>query len=79
MYEAAHKGFAHRHNPDGSFDSICTQCFHTIATAVAEAEFHVAETTHNCTGFHLIEIMHRTGYDRRPNRSRQPAPIESRH
>jgi hypothetical protein len=75
--QKARTTFAHRHNPDGSFDSICAQCFETLATESTEAELLAAESAHECKGFDLGQMMHQTGRERRPNRSRQSAPGQS--
>jgi hypothetical protein len=64
MVQASRIAFPHRRNPNGSFDSICTQCFRTIATAAAETELKAAESAHKCFGFDLCEILHRTGRER---------------
>ncbi len=40
--------FPHRHNKDGSFDSICTKCFATIASAQIDAELAVYDRKHVC-------------------------------
>jgi hypothetical protein len=40
--------FPHRHNRDGSFDSICTKCFVTIASAQTDAELAVYDKKHIC-------------------------------
>lgn len=40
--------FAHRHNRDRSFDSICLRCFRTAATRQSEAELAVEERRHVC-------------------------------
>jgi hypothetical protein len=40
--------FLHRANPDGTFDSICMICFHTIANAVQEDSLADAEAVHQC-------------------------------
>ena len=40
--------FSHRHNPDGSFDSICKLCFVTIASSNLEEELAIAEAKHEC-------------------------------
>jgi hypothetical protein len=45
--------FPHRRNRDGTFDSICGQCFQTVATKATEAELHVAEKDHECKGLEL--------------------------
>lgn len=38
----------HRHNSDGSFDSICPNCAITIATATNEADLRRVEAAHEC-------------------------------
>ncbi|MEK6397208.1 MAG: hypothetical protein V4734_03910 [Terriglobus sp.] len=43
--------FSHRRNPDHTFDSICHQCFRTIATETVEAELKQHEVSHNCVRF----------------------------
>lgn len=40
--------FAHRKNPDGSIDSICTTCFQTIASEDSAGELIVHEERHSC-------------------------------
>lgn len=43
--------FSHRRNSDHTFDSICHQCFRTIATETVEAELKQYEVRHNCVRF----------------------------
>ena len=40
--------FAHRHNLDGTWDSICPTCFFTIATELTEEGLFVQELDHDC-------------------------------
>ena len=40
--------FPHRHNKDGSLDSICTTCFATTASAQIDAELAVYDRKHIC-------------------------------
>lgn len=40
--------FARRPNSDGTTDSICKNCFTTIATSTREFELAQAEKTHAC-------------------------------
>jgi hypothetical protein len=40
--------FAHRSNRNGTTDTICRQCFATVATATWEAELERAERLHAC-------------------------------
>jgi hypothetical protein len=41
-------GYAHRLNDDGTFDSICLHCFHTVTTASSEPELVFGEAQHSC-------------------------------
>jgi hypothetical protein len=50
-YARAH--FPHRHNPDGSFDSICIECLQTIATRIEEVDLAQQESVHICDEFSL--------------------------
>lgn len=40
--------FAHRCNVDGTFDSICLFCFHTVGTTSTEPELQICEDRHEC-------------------------------
>ncbi|HKF50278.1 MAG TPA: hypothetical protein VKB38_23150 [Terracidiphilus sp.] len=40
--------FTHRDNGDGTFDSICWECFTTIATANCEGDLEKPEQSHAC-------------------------------
>jgi hypothetical protein len=40
--------FPHRHNDDGSFDSICTECLETVATNEDETKLRVYELVYVC-------------------------------
>ena len=40
--------FAHRENRDGTFDSICRECFATVATTRHEPDLAKAERAHTC-------------------------------
>ena len=40
--------FIHRINQDGSIDSICRDCFLTIATALSRSELEYEERQHVC-------------------------------
>jgi hypothetical protein len=48
----------HRINPNGTFDSICTLCFQTIATRERELDLVEDEKDHICVpGFlNLVEV-----------------------
>jgi hypothetical protein len=40
--------YPHRRNRDGSFDSICLNCFATLATAKTEADLLELDKRHIC-------------------------------
>ena len=42
--------FPHRHNPDGTFDSICPWCFLTVSAKRNETELAGDESNHVCYG-----------------------------
>ena len=45
--------FVHRHNSDGSYDSICTKCDATAASAGKEEALSSSESAHVCDPFAL--------------------------
>jgi hypothetical protein len=47
-----------RSNPDGSWDSICLECFLTIATAEHEAELADREANHICKDLDTSPTSH---------------------
>jgi hypothetical protein len=47
--------YSHRHNANGSYDSICLVCFATIATTQTKPEFAVYDEKHVCNQFLLSE------------------------
>lgn len=47
--------FPHRLNADGTFDSICPKCFHTVATGRPEA-IALIEKQHSCSGLEELAI-----------------------
>ena len=48
MVEDTGMPFPHRVNSDGTIDSICDQCFATIATSSLESDLASLEATHIC-------------------------------
>jgi hypothetical protein len=48
--------FPHRFNKDGSFDSICTLCHLTVATAKIEAELSQHERVHVCNAIRMYQV-----------------------
>jgi hypothetical protein len=47
--------YPHRRNSDGTFDSICTKCFLTVAHRRAEAELAAIEEAHICNSAFLAD------------------------
>jgi hypothetical protein len=47
--------FWQSHNRDGSWESICTKCHQTVASAATEDELSVIEQSHNCGTGHYTE------------------------
>ncbi len=74
MAEASRTVFPHRYNADGSFDSICSECFRTVATASTEDLLEAEEKAHpdRCKGFSFTELYRRTEDERHPGRSIWP-------
>ncbi len=49
MIDQTGTGFVHRHNQqDGSWDTICTGCFITVATEQDECRLQKHELIHRC-------------------------------
>lgn len=46
MDQASTGQFVHRENRDGTYDSICRECFATVATAGKEERLAEAEKAH---------------------------------
>jgi hypothetical protein len=40
--------FSHRYNPDGTWRSICPECYKTVTESREEADLKRAEDTHVC-------------------------------
>ena len=49
--------FAHRHNPNGSWDSICPRCHLTIASSENEADLQAVEQSHDCDEFAMKRYL----------------------
>jgi hypothetical protein len=52
----SHAKFPHRHNSDGSYDSICTACFATVASVKDEELLRTHEAVHVCDPVNLYRI-----------------------
>jgi hypothetical protein len=50
--------FSHRHNRDGSHDSICVKCFATIATERIEEMLAESEQKHVCRWNPMLYTKH---------------------
>ena len=59
MISSVSDKFSHRHNEDGTFDSVCRDCFMTIATANVECDLDASEKRHVCDAGILrhIEVL----------------------
>jgi hypothetical protein len=70
MTQASQTVFPHRQNADGSFDSICSECFHTIATGSTEAQLEAEESAHpsSCKGFSFTALYRRSEDERHSSR-----------
>ncbi len=53
--------FTHRRNQDGTHDSICSDCFATIATVQHERELSFKEAAHICRPIRLYQFGQRSG------------------
>jgi hypothetical protein len=57
--------FVHRVNDDGTIDSICRQCFVTVATATSASVLEGEERKHNCEPWRLDwykKLQHRENF-----------------
>jgi len=56
MASLPNANFPHRHNRDGSYDSICTLCHATVATVRKETELAEYEHSHACDPIRLYQL-----------------------
>ena len=56
MFQQFRPNFPHRLNADGSYNSICTLCRITVATAKAEKELAPHEQNHKCNPLRLYQL-----------------------
>lgn len=49
--------FPHKRNVDGTIESICGECFSTVASAGAEGELQAAENAHVCRGLKFSKVL----------------------
>jgi len=57
-------GFAHRLNEDGTIDSICLDCFITVAHANSVKGLIEGEQCHQCADNHPAASIENLGEDR---------------
>jgi hypothetical protein len=65
--------FAHRRNPDESFDSICTKCFQTVACEDSEGKLIAREEHHSCDPIYEVT---RANFDSWRSTSAEPSVKE---
>jgi len=51
-----HRAFIRRENVGGTFDSICIECFKTIAHDVSECDLDQFEDEHTCVGVERVRF-----------------------
>jgi hypothetical protein len=51
--------FPHRHNSDGSYDSICAECYATVAKVQSEGDLAEHESAHVCQPVDQYQASHR--------------------
>jgi hypothetical protein len=56
MLPTTSQKFPHRHNLDGSYDSICIACLATVATVRCEEQLPRVESAHVCDPIRLYQI-----------------------
>jgi hypothetical protein len=56
MQESSRPRFHHRRNLNGTHDSICPDCYLTIASTVQEFELSEHESAHVCDPVQLYQI-----------------------
>jgi hypothetical protein len=56
MLDSRNAHYPHRHNYDGSFDSICRICFVTVARSWDETSLERYEENHYCEWWDLVNF-----------------------
>lgn len=62
-----------RENADGTFDSICLNCFQTIGSVTTQGALIESERLHTCSGQNPF-ALHRQDGGERVSRSQGPDP-----
>jgi hypothetical protein len=55
--------FPHKRKVDGTFESFCSECFSTVASADAECELQIVEEAHVCKGLNLSIVLRPLDHD----------------
>ena len=51
--------YPHRRNEEGSYDSICRECFATVVRGKEESELSAYEEAHICDPIHMLSDLAR--------------------
>ena len=78
MFTQSSPNFPHRHNINGYYDSICTTCHLTIASARSEAQLDDYERKHTCNPIRLYQDVYKRQL-RSHRLLRLPAHSRNRH
>ncbi len=68
----------HRHNDNGTFDSICKRCFLTIASVRDEQQLAPFERAHACNPIRLYQLQNGLRFSTprfTPSRNRRSIPV----
>lgn len=65
--------FTHRHNPDGTFDSICMSCFQTVGHEKRESDLAAAEAVHKC----ILKLVDMGPLKKAPEPEEAPSPFRN--
>ena len=57
--------YPHRHNADGTYDSICRTCYRTVGSSRSEDELGMLEELHVCMKAHLRKPAEMLDFPRR--------------
>jgi hypothetical protein len=76
MQDRSVRHFHHRHNRDGTHDSICPACFMTVASTSQESALPRHEGTHKCDPVQLYQVSQYARHTLQNLESREDAPGE---
>ncbi|MGA2848569.1 MAG: hypothetical protein ABSE46_06215 [Terracidiphilus sp.] len=69
MLPGPQRTFPHRLNPNGSYDSICTECHLTVASSRDEAALANYEQDHACNPIRIYQLAEDQSQAGRPSYS----------